>query len=341
MTTLVSFNAAEFRIPFYNRLAAEHGVRIVLIMTKPGAAPQGLHPAIETVQGQRLFGTIWPVRRIELNTKDPVACIFDLRLMPWLILTGALSRTVLWGIGMGRRRPANWLRKHIVRHSAGQLAYMPRGMLAPHDDGGIHRLSRYVLNSVFVERPTQLWAPSQKLVFMGTIDRRKRLDVAIHSLCHLRDMGMDWRLDVIGVGSDLGRCRAIAKRLDVDQQITWHGRVREENRKREILQDAFFVVLPGQAGLSVLESFAYGLPVLSWSGAVSGGEIDMIVDGVTGYTEQRLCPVMMANRIGALSTSPELVRKMSEQCFATYRNTASGEHMLDRFVDALQTLQSS
>ena len=339
MTMLISIDAPEFRIPFYNKLAENHGVEIILILTNSDAAPQGLNPIINTVRGLLIANTVWPTRRIEFRARGPVACIFDLRLMPWLLSTGALRRTVLWGIGTGNRTSANWLRKLIVRQSAGQLAYMPRGLLVPHDDGAGRRLSRYVLNSVFVECPTRLWAPSRKLAFVGTIDKRKRLDIAIHALRHLCDMSGNWQLDVIGDGPDMGRCRSVAKRLDMERQIVWHGRVQKENRKREILQDTFLVMLPGQAGLSVLESFAYGLPVLSSTGAVSGGEVDMIVDGVTGYTERRLCPVMLANRICALSNSPEIARKMSEQCFSTFQNTASGEHMLSRFADALQALE--
>ena len=340
MTTLVSLNAAAFRIPFYNKLSVEHGVRVVLIMSKRGDRPQELHPSIETVQARRLFGAIWPAARIILDVKHPIVCIFDLRLMPWLILTRNLGQTALWGIGRGKRNSSNWLRKLVLRRSAGQISYMPRGLIEPLDDGGRDRLSRYIVNSVFINQPVQLWAPSRKLVFIGTIDQRKRLDVAIYALRHLLDMGPDWSLDVIGDGSDLDRCRAIAKKLDVDRQVTWHGLVLDEARKRKLLQDAFCVVLPGQAGLSVLESFSYGLPVLSWSGAVSGGEIDMVVNGVTGYTEQRLCPVMMANRLAAMSASSDATRVISDQCFATYQGTASGQHMLDRFVDCLSELRS-
>lgn len=341
MTTLVSLNAATFRIPFYNKLALEHGVRIVLIMSKWGDRPRELHPSIETVQARLIFGTIWPVVPIALDVECPIVCIFDLRLMPWLILTGNLRRTALWGIGRGEWNFANWLRRLILRRSAGQIAYMPRGLLEPLDDGGSNRVSRYIVNSVFVDQPVRLWAPSRKLIFIGTIDQRKRLDIAIYALRHLLDMGMDWRLDVIGDGPDLDRCRAIAKRLGLVRQVQWHGRIQDESLKKELLQDAFCVVLPGQAGLSVLESFSYGLPVLSWTGAVSGGEIDMIVNGVTGYTEQRLCPLMIANRLAAMAESPNVVRAISGQCFATYWGTASGQKMTDRFVDCLHEIRLS
>jgi glycosyltransferase involved in cell wall biosynthesis len=341
MKTLVSLNAAMFRIPFYNQLVLEHGVRVVILMTEDCKRPEHLRPEIETIRTRRIFGTIWPSQRVTFPDVGSIVCIFDIRVIPWLLLTGLLRRTALWGIGKGNRKLINLLRRRIILLSAGQISYMPRGLIEPYDDGENRRISRYIVNSIFVNNPVQLWAPSFKLAFIGTIDRRKRLDVALHALRHLQDMGMGWTLDVIGDGPDLNRCRVIAKKLRVDHLISWHGRIWDEDQKRKILQDTFAVVLPGQAGLSVLESFSYGLPVLSWIGAVSGGEIDMIVNGVTGYTEPQLCPLMMANRLAAMSASPDAVRLISDRCLATFRGTASGQHMLNRFVDCLAELGSS
>lgn len=95
----------------------------------------------------------------------------------------------------------------------------------------------------------------------------------------------DWHLHAIGDGSDFEKCKAYARKLNIDRNITWHGWqaqpwvvVRDKIKKvSALLLTSSFEGF----GMVLLEAMAWGIPCIS-ANCVAGPE-DIIRQGVNGY----------------------------------------------------------
>lgn len=94
----------------------------------------------------------------------------------------------------------------------------------------------------------------------------------------------EWRLHVIGDGSDFEKCQAYGQTLGIDSRITWHGWqvtpwdvVKNDIRNvSALLLTSSFEGFP----MTLLEAMSYGLPCIS-SDCMSGPR-DMIKPGING-----------------------------------------------------------
>ena len=330
---LISTQNMPYRVALYNWLVAR-GVRVILI--SDGAFCDGLDAMVELVPAIRMCGLLWPKHHLNTDTAAPSVVFFDLRLLPWVLLRKSLKRTAFWGIGAGRRKIFNVLRKAVLRRSYGFLSYMPRGQsIVPHDRA---RNSIAVINSVFIGPVENGWAESNRLVFLGTLDGRKRLDVLIKALRILRDQGQHWELAIAGDGPEREPLERQIASLGLQASVRFAGALNTDQEKSELFTGAFLTILPGQAGLSVLESCAYGVPVLTYEQAITGGERDVIIDGKTGFFYAKQTPDCLAGKIKVLSENPQRVRDISQRAHTYFHTKASGEHMAQRMLRYLRAM---
>lgn len=111
-----------------------------------------------------------------------------------------------------------------------------------------------------------------RLIYLGRIDERKGVDLAIEALAHLP---AEAALDVVGAGDDahLAELRALAERLGVAERVSFRRVPREELPR--VVAGADVLVFPVRWrepwGLVPLEAMAAGTPVVA-SGRGGSGE---------------------------------------------------------------------
>ncbi|WP_336983468.1 MULTISPECIES: lipopolysaccharide 1,6-galactosyltransferase [unclassified Cedecea] len=94
-----------------------------------------------------------------------------------------------------------------------------------------------------------------------------------------------WKLHVIGDGSDFSKCKEYGKQLNIDANIIWHGWQADpwglvKNKIKSVnalLLTSSFEGFP----MTLLEAQSYGIPCIS-SNCVTGPE-DIIQNGINGY----------------------------------------------------------
>lgn len=96
-------------------------------------------------------------------------------------------------------------------------------------------------------------------------------------------------------------------------------------------------ISPKQAGLSVLKSMGYGVPFVTRKDAITGGEINNIMDGVNGIFYHSLNE--LADVIIDVRCHPENFKRMSENARTYYLQNASIEKMAHGFIDATNFVQ--
>ena len=121
------------------------------------------------------------------------------------------------------------------------------------------------------------------ILYVGRLDREKRIDLLLRSLAMLRDQGRtDIHLAVAGQGAAGGELRGLAHSLGLEKQVRFLGYV--ANEKLPLLyQTAHIFAMPSPEELQslvTLEAMASGLPVLA---ANARALPELVKHGVNGY----------------------------------------------------------
>jgi glycosyltransferase involved in cell wall biosynthesis len=121
-----------------------------------------------------------------------------------------------------------------------------------------------------------------RIVVLGRLVPHKRVEIVIRAAAALRDRFPDLEVDVVGRGWWADELAGLARRLGVEDIVTFHGFV-DEQAKADLLARAWVGALPSVKegwGLSVVEAASHGTPSVAFSGA--GGLAESILDGQTG-----------------------------------------------------------
>src|SRR5262245_37543454 len=124
--------------------------------------------------------------------------------------------------------------------------------------------------------------PDPTLVLVGRLVPHKQVEHAIDAVARLASRWPKLRLEVVGQGWWLENLREHAALRDVQDRVTLHGWVDEQD-KHEILARSWLHVCPSVKegwGVAIMEAAAHGVPSIAYEAA--GGVAESIVDGQTG-----------------------------------------------------------
>lgn len=104
-----------------------------------------------------------------------------------------------------------------------------------------------------------------RLVVLGRLSPHKRVDLVLRAVAALQPSRPALHLDVVGKGPDLARLVALARDLEVEKHVTFHGFVTEQD-KAALLGRARLHVCASDVegwGQAVLEAASYGVPTVA------------------------------------------------------------------------------
>lgn len=110
-----------------------------------------------------------------------------------------------------------------------------------------------------------------KLVYVGNIIELKRVDILIRSISHLQKK-CQLRLDIIGDGPELNKCRLLANDLGVSHAIVFRGQLLNQDIQEELKNYNLFVSasIHETFGIALIEALACGIPVVAFNvGAIA------------------------------------------------------------------------
>jgi phosphatidylinositol alpha-1,6-mannosyltransferase len=178
------------------------------------------------------------------------------------------------------------------------------------------------------------------LVTLARLEPRKGIDSVLRALPELRQKHPRLAYVVAGAGPDLGRLRALASALHVEDCVVFLGEVTDMAKKAALLARGDIYAMPSRRTGNSVEGFGIAYVEAAWYGvpSVAGGDAgagDAVVDGKTGL----LCNGASDDDVrGALSRllDDEALRKSLGAAAANLaRAKHSWEAALPRYLQAI------
>jgi len=355
-----------YRVPFFERLKAVERYDIEIL------AGFGKFLGLKTCMNADvvgkfdyelipMFGGLFYWQRhlafsLRIKEIDVLVLSGDLRLISnyLLILRAKKNNTkvVWWGHGnITRSTIVSFFRKLMFRISDAVVLYTDREV-KDYADTGFDRSKLFGLNNTIdtdrIKAEIPKWnelkinrfsddqglLKKNKILFVGRLTEKSRLDVLLEALTYL-PLNM-YELIVIGSGVNENIYKGLSRRLGVDSSVHWLGEIYDECILAPYFILSTVFVYPGNVGLSLLHSFAYGLPAIIHDDFYSHPpEAAALTNFVNGLTFRYDSSKHLAEKIMYLASHHDLLESMRAESLRLTSNDYSIEHMVAEFKNAL------
>ncbi len=176
-------------------------------------------------------------------------------------------------------------------------------------DGEVDEYMAWVDSASFLDPPVRPLPAAPQVVFAGTLNIVKGVDVLIRAWEEVVRVIPAARLTIVGGGPEEGRLREQTERLGLDGQVRFEG-PRPRDRVRELLDRSRCLVMPSRSeGLPrvAFEAMARGRPVIA---SRVGGIPDQVSDRETGLLVPPDDHLALGEAIIELLSNPGLARRL-------------------------------
>lgn len=248
------------------------------------------------------------------------------------------NKVILWGHHKGRtsnNRYASVVRSLLSKRAKALLFYDFKTMEEYKADG-------YDSEKLFVANNTQyvdiskvdISKPRRYFLYVGRLQERKRVDIAIRAFSMLKEQYKDDNLKFLIVGGgDNKSLKEIVDETHVSG-VEFVGPVYGEEKLQELFSEAIAYVSPGPVGLGVLHAFAFGVPVITCTTKGHGPEVNNCKEDNSFMVE--LTDKAVEDAMEKLYTDKELQHTMAINCHNHYKDKCTLGKMVDGIEAAIK-----
>ena len=191
-------------------------------------------------------------------------------------------------------------------------------------------------NTVAVEPFIKLpdFTTKDSLLFVVTLYKQKGIGELMEA-CAIakKKVGRIPKLDIVGKGPEKDSIENQIHELGLEGDVNLCGPIFDDKILKEYFFKSILCISPKQAGLSVLKSLGYGVPFVTRTDAITGGEKSNIIDKENGLFYDSVDE--LANIIADTITNPNKYEIMCQNARNYYLNNATPEKMAQGALDAI------
>ena len=173
--------------------------------------------------------------------------------------------------------------------------------------------------------------PGFNVVFVGAINKTKKLELLVDAVQTLAQMHNDVKLHIIGDGNYLQVIKRYVADKKLEETVVFHGRVTEG--LNALLAKYQVLALPGLGGLAIVDGMISSLPIIS--GLADGTELDLI-DESNGFVTDEMTVDYMVDKLNILYNDPGLSRRMGERSYQKITGQYSFDSYINMFNECLK-----
>jgi phosphatidylinositol alpha-1,6-mannosyltransferase len=176
---------------------------------------------------------------------------------------------------------------------------------------------------------------------VGRLVSRKGIDTVLRVLPLLLPSFPDLQYMIVGDGPDRPRLQALVQALNLQRVVTFLGQVTDAQLLTAYHQAHIFVMPVREEqqaaslegfGIVFLEAGACGLPVIAGR---SGGAIEAVRDGQTGYLVEPRDPKALAKKVLTLLQNAELRQQMGQNGRRWVETKMNWDRVVKEFLQIL------
>ncbi|RZK38525.1 MAG: glycosyltransferase [Pedobacter sp.] len=336
----------HYRVPLYNHLQEVYGDITILHGGKKSTVDQINFNEV-LLKDMEFKGYYYNFSFYKhINSYDIIVGMYDLRwLNIWIIpLLKPKTKFMFWGIGVSTESGFDVDKsKDSYRFKIGKLAkaliFYSELPIKKYIDAGFDPKKLFVApNTIAANHDFQIENRTfQKFLFIGSITARKKILELIDAFEEvMSDIPEYIKLEIIGDGPAKASIVSYVNEKGLNNRVIVNPGFYGED-KTEVFRDAICTISLGQAGLSVLESLAYGVPFATYADAITGGEKSNVINDYNGFLlqDKEEAKKMLIKMVDGTID----VRKMSENSRTYYVENRQIKHMANGFITAFNYLR--
>jgi len=340
---LLDHKLMAYRLPFFEQLSSR-GYNITVIHSGP--ILDNVDYIKQTISKPISFPGGIQYRKYKKGKRvDIVVHMQNIRILNlWFLTLNPFQKCkiVHWGIGTSSTQGLS-LNKTLYSKARSFISKYADAIIL-YSDFPISLFPNKIKNKIFianntVDNPNMIDFSSQEktsFLFIGTLNKRKGLEDLIIAFSDLikKNKINDIHLNIIGDGKEKDNLIELAKLHSIESRVNFLGQITSSKEKEVYFKKAIASISPKQAGLSVLESFSYGVPFLAYKDAISGGEHLNIKSGTNGY--------LLNDKEELTSTMKEILenttlsKQLGKNAFNYYKEKRQMKHMVNTFDSAFK-----
>lgn len=286
---IIQGSIPNYRVPVFNLLAKKVNLTVIYSDNKE---PKGAEFKTLQIDEFKIRHKFHKKSIYKIAKKfDAVICMYDFSYLdfPMLAYLPHKYRLIYWGIGVSASYEERYDENQdyvaqtlkIIKHCDGLLFYCdyPR---EKYSRLGADRNKMFVANNTVYVKPIEN-KTYDRFVFIGTLYKQKKIDALLDNYLEAyKSDNSVLPLDIIGGGDEYSNIEQWIEKNNLKEKVFLAGPIFDDEILADYFSRAVLCISPDQAGLSVLKSMGYGVPFVTFSNAITGGERFNIDNGVNG-----------------------------------------------------------
>lgn len=338
-------NLLHYRIPLFNKLGEKYDFTVI----HSGKGVFDYRNTFKEIvyKGYKLGPLLYrpqTIKHIYAKDYDVILYNFDVRWivdMACLLFPVKTKKHILWGAWMTESSIANSVRLLFLKRYK-SLFYCHKSRMEFVDQGVAQDTTWVANNTVEINNRVESYKYDKDIILSsGTLNKRKKNESLIRAFSEiLPHIDKKIKLVFIGDGVDMPNLKKLVQELEIDTRVVFLGKILDEELLISYFKRSYISVSFGQAGLSILHSFGYGVPYITSKHAISGGETSNIKNNLNGILTENSEKSLQENLLKVLSNI-KIAKEMGENAYNYYSEYCTMKNMTQGFIDAIENTREA
>jgi len=194
-----------------------------------------------------------------------------------------LKRTILWGHAWsvhGKNSIHDSIR-NLMRNLGGKIICYTKTQATELKEYMPKKKIFYAPNSVYYKDEMVLPEADvgNNIIYVGRLTKPKKPEIAIRAFHSILDnLPEDSNLIIVGDGEERKNLEIIIEDLELGDRVHLLGHIGEYSKLQELYSTAIASISPGYVGLSITQSFGFGVPMIVSRNEKHSPEIECVIE---------------------------------------------------------------